>query len=134
MWWIPSWKLLKDAWPAFALVGGAILVVVLGVVFGASRCASTPEPLPQPDYFDDVKQQILNDVAAAEKERAERIAALEAELFQLRDEIAALDEEIERSVQERKEIHHALSNARSIRDIDRILKRGIPGVSGRADE
>jgi len=129
---IPTKELLKMAWPALAFVVVAVVIVAAGIAFGVNRC-DAPQADDGPDYIQELRDKILADVDAAEKDREERIDALEAEMFDLREQVRVLDEEIADSVRERKEIHDALSNARSIRDVDRILKRGIPGVSGRTN-
>ncbi|MEN6368291.1 MAG: hypothetical protein ABFD77_01160, partial [Thermotogota bacterium] len=62
-----------------------------------------------------------------------RIKALEADLYDLRDQVDSLDAELKASAEEREEVHDAIDNAGSIDDVDRILRSGIPGVSGRRD-
>ena len=61
------------------------------------------------------------------KETKSRSEDLDKELQALQFEIETLRGEIAGSVEKREELHDAIGKARSIRDIDRILKRGSRG-------
>lgn len=131
MWIIPTWKLIKDAWPVFVLVAAAILFMGGAAIIASLRgCGSSDAG---PDYLDDVKAQILSEVERERKENEAKLKILEAELYDLRIQVDTLDEEVRASAEEREEIHDAIDHATSIDDIDRILRGGIPGVSGRHD-
>jgi septal ring factor EnvC (AmiA/AmiB activator) len=127
MFWFQKSEIIKAALPALALVAVAVAAIIVGALLAARGCSSTSGE----DYLEDAKAAILDQV---ERERAgnqERLKALEADLYDLRDQVDALDAEARASAKEREEIHDAIENAASIDDVDRILRAGIPGVSGR---
>ena len=128
---IPTWSLVKAAWPALLFIVLAIVALVVAAVFAVRGCGTTVDD--GPDYLEDVKRQILNDVEETRKANEAKIKALEAEMYDLRFQVETLDEEVQESAKVREEIHDAIDHASTIDDIDRILRGGIPGVSGRHD-
>lgn len=132
MWWIPNWReMVKTAWPAILMIVCIVVLLAVAIAIAVSRgCGSSP---PGPDYLDDVKRQILTDVERERRENEAKLKVLETELYSLRVQVDTLDEEVRASAEEREEIHDAIDHASSIDDIDRILRGGIPGVSGRRD-
>jgi septal ring factor EnvC (AmiA/AmiB activator) len=127
MFWIPKWGIIKQAWPALVAVAVVVAAIIIGTVFAARGCS----PSGGDDYLDDAQRAILEGVDARSKGNVERLKALEADLYDLRDQVDALDAEAKASAREREEMHDAIENAASIDDVDRILRAGIPGVSGR---
>jgi len=125
MWFAPSWKLLKDAWPAFVLMALVVLIFLAATMFAFSRCS--PEP---PDHMEEQRDMVLEQLKIDREKNDKRLLELEGEMNSLKFQVEILDEEIAESAQEREEIQDAISNAGSIDAIDRILKSGIPGATG----
>lgn len=119
------------------LIGSAVgLLLFVFVAFAVSvlyRGCSGPPAIGGTDYMDEVKAEILGTLAEERRKNDERVQQIEEELSAIRFELEQLDYEIAESVKNREEIHDAIENARSIDDIDRALKRGISGASGRRD-
>ena len=120
---------LKMAWPTLLVGAVAIAAFIVLIVLASRGCGGSTGG----DYFEDAKKQILDEVASEQAANRERLKALESELFDLRDQVDALDAEVQESAREREEIHDAIDHASTIDDVDRILRSGIPGVSGRRD-
>lgn len=125
--------LRKVNWKANAKIAGMValfavfmVVVVAGVVSVAAKLAVFS--------VGDQSQVLLEDHRArvdAELEALRaRSAAVDDELARVREAFAALQEEVLRSIDEREEAHDAVDSATTIGDIDAVLKRGVPGVSG----
>jgi len=115
-----------------------IMIVVIAVVVVACVCAgvfyalrSCDSDTTGPDFLEDARDGVLDNVTEQRAENDRRLMELEAEVFDLRLQVEALDAEITESVIQREEIHDAIDQAVSIDDIDRILRGGIPGISGR---
>lgn len=122
--------ILKAGWPALLFILLTLAVLALGAVMALRGC---DKGSAQPDYLEDVKAQIFGDVERQRQENEAKIKALETEMYDLRVQVETLDAEVQESAKAREEIHDAIDNAGSIDDIDRILRAGIPGVSGRND-
>ena len=135
MWLATQWAILKTAvktaWLALLMIGLTILsLVVAGFVLSRGGCSSTTGP----DYLDEARQQILDDVNRVQEANRAKLEILEAELYVLATQIDSLEYEIQISIEVREEIHNAIDNAATIDDIDRILRGTIPGVGGRRDD
>lgn len=117
---------LIQAAPAVLVVVAIAVLIALGIR-ATEGCSSGAGG----DYFEDAKRAILEQVESDRAKSQERLEALEADLYDLRDQVDALDAEAKASAREREEIHDAIQNAATIDDVDRILRAGIPGVSGR---
>jgi septal ring factor EnvC (AmiA/AmiB activator) len=127
MFFLSKLQALKAVWPTLLVI---VLIVVALVVLSALSirgCGSSAEP----DYLGDAKKAILEQVDTERAANLERMKALEAEIYDLREQIETLDAEVKESAIEREEIHDAIDNAASIDAVDRILRGGIKGVSGR---
>ncbi len=122
---------LKKLLPAVLLLIITILSIIIAIAVTLRSCNSSPEP--ETDYFKEARQQILDTVARERSENEAKLKLLEAELYELRVQMDDLDAEIEKSVEVRDEIHDAIDHAKSIDDIDRVLRGAIPGVGGRRD-
>ena len=127
-------KLVSDRWPgwlqaiAVVLLCVVIALVVLGVLALPTMirgCGS------QPDTAAAAKDAVLEQVRAELDARREHAAQLEQAIEALEFQVEVLREEVAASVQAREEEHDAIDSAPSISDIDAVLKRGIPGASGR---
>lgn len=121
MWWIidPKWEKAIEIAKAVALFLFVAVVAAAAVVL-MRFC--------EPQTDDGVDIAIDHDTARIEAELAaakERADALEKELGILQADVEVIKGEIADSVRQREELHDALDEARSIDDIDRILRRGI---------
>ena len=126
-----SWETVKNLWPAMLFIVLVVIVLAVGLFFRMRGCDDVSTD--GPDYLEDVRDNITEGVAEHRAENDQRIIQLEAEVYELRLRIEELDAEVAQSVEQREEIHYAIENATTIDDIDRILRGGIPGVSGRHD-
>jgi len=112
-------KLTSSPW---FWVGAAVALVSLAMYF---RGCDTVD-----NYLDDMQQSIVDRAAGAREEYQRKIDALESSLFELQEQIDSLQEQIQASIHEREENHDAINNARTIRDIDAILRRGRSANAG----
>jgi len=111
------------------IIASVIMGCIGAVVFLSAR--SCDSDTAGPDFLEDARDGVLDNVTEQRAENDRRLMELEAEVFDLRLQVEALDAEITESVIQREEIHDAIDQAVSIDDIDRILRGGIPGISGR---
>ncbi len=118
---------IREVTPVF-IVAVAIACICAGIFFAIRGCDSD---VAGPDYLEDAKKEILDGVAREREENDRKIKELDAELYDLRIRVENLDAEIAESANYREGIHDAIDLAISIDDVDRILRDGIPGVSGR---
>ncbi len=112
MFWIPLYKLL--GWKDWLKLAGVVLAVVALFAMVFSWRGSTTDTA------------IEMDSARIEKELAEakaRSEAIDAELFDLREELQEVRNEIEESVRERDEMHEALDDAVTIDDVNQLLRK-----------
>jgi septal ring factor EnvC (AmiA/AmiB activator) len=121
MWWgiDPRWT---RAWKIAKAVG---LFIVVALVVGASVVLMRS---CEPQADDGVDIAIDHDAARIDAELAaakKRADDLEKALGILEADVEIIRGEIADSVRQREELHDALDEARSIDDIDRILRRGI---------
>jgi hypothetical protein len=99
-------------------------LVAMIVIIGAFLWVGRPHFFPDRSALDEFQRFILDE---NDKDRAEfdaRTEALEAELYELREEISRLDGEIQAGIKERESKHDAINSARTIRDVDAVLRRG----------
>lgn len=126
-----SWETVKNLWPAVLFIVLVVVVLAVGLFFRLKGCDDATSG--GPDYLEDVRDNITEGVSEHRAENDARIEQLEAEVYELRLRVEELDAEVAQSVEQREEIHNALEQATTIDDIDRILRGGIPGISGRID-
>ncbi len=127
MFFLSKLQALKAAWPALLVIVLIVVALVVLSVLSIRGCGAGKEP----DYLGAAKEAILEQVDAERASNLERMKALEAEIYDLREQIETLDAEVKESAVEREEMHDAIDNAASIDAVDRILRGGIKGVSGR---
>jgi len=130
--WLSPRSLLMGIGPKILVglvVAGLVVVIVAGVVSRVRGCDSGTAS--NPDFLEDARDGVLDRASERREENDRRIEELEIELYDLRLRVEELDAEITESAIQREEIHDAIDQAVSIDDIDRILRGGIPGVSGR---
>ena len=122
-----SFTTIKNVWPALLFILATAAVLAVSLVFQLRGCSS---PGDDPSFVEDARDGVLDDVAAHRAENDHRIEQLAAEIYDLNLRLEAIDAELAESIIEREEIHHAIQDATSIDDIDRVLRAGIPGISG----
>ena len=128
MWFAPTWKMVKDAWPAFALMAAVFVVLAVAIAFMMSRCSSKPGP---PDHLDGAMNIVMDQLKADKEKNEKRLTELRSELDALMFKVDILDEEIAESAKQREELHDAIDNAVTIDDIDRALSSGARAGRGR---
>ena len=69
------------------------------------------------------QKQIIERVARDREAMDKKIDALESELFEYRDQLQAIDEQIRQGAEEREEMHETIDSARTISDIDNALRK-----------
>lgn len=109
----------------------SIGLLLMGQIIGSFKgCSSQPEDNLSVEMAETINSQVED---ALQKDREER-TRLQVELDALRWEIETLNERMEASTIEREEVRDAIESAGSIDAIDKILKSGIRGASGRRNK
>jgi hypothetical protein len=122
-----------DFWIQVAtiIVIGLFLLAIVGLTLRGCQGDSEDDRFEQIQSLHKEHLKMVNN-QIVEIERRQAIRDKQFDL--LRDAYLKLDEEIHQSVEEREETYHELENALSIDDVDRILKSGISGRSGRPNK
>ena len=119
-------------WREVAKFAGIVLLVaaVFAALFvlGSRGCSDQGK---HPDTSIQARDAVLEQYRAEVEADRKRVEQLLVELEALRFQVEQLDAEIAESVREREVIHNAIREARTIDDIDRALRAGIPGAGGR---
>lgn len=98
-----------------------LLIAVIMAAYGTYMSFTAEDPSAIVESAIRIEAERVSKEIEQTKETNE---SLRTEIEQLNSEIGTLREEIKESVKKREELHDAISKARNIRDIDRILDSG----------
>lgn len=103
------------------------LVAVAAVLVAVERCSTAHDAGAIAEM-----QRMVNEKVNAllEQDRA-ALEKIQTQMDAIHWELENIQQRIDESVREREEVRDAINTASSIDDIDRILKAGISGHSGR---
>lgn len=127
-------RVLREAWPAFTLMGLAVAVLVLAGFFTVRGCSGDGDR----GHIDAARELILKQMTEDRIQNDLRLGALQDEINEMRNELWLIDQEIAASAAIREDIHEAIENAGSIDAIDlaigaidRALEAGRTGGNRR---
>jgi len=118
--WLDALPGVVKGWPwgQIAVIIVAICILIWVIIFTISRADSDSQ------LIDSMQKQILDDVAQDREEMDRKIGELQAELFEYREQLKTLKEEIRISAEERDKDHEDIDNATSISDVNNVLRKG----------
>lgn len=106
---------LVNKWPI--VISIVIVVVCLGVCLYLLKKMQTPGP----EVTDQIQKQILDQVAADRAELEAKLEGLQADLFEYREKLRAIDEEIHVEAVERDKDHESIDSATTISGVDSVV-------------
>lgn len=112
------------------MIGACIVILAIAatVFISLNKCS---EPVHIDDTGMEAKRLSEERLEKLLAESDKKIDALSNEIYEIQIAMEQLQQEVQASVEERNGEHEDIDGAISIDDIDRVLKRGVPGVSGK---